>query len=119
MKNCPICNISIADDQGVCRSCLNEAILAEPGRQRKHFALLARRLMLVFAIVLLLITLGMVLSFLAGPIGLLKKTGTLRVAGWAMRSVGRGLAAIVRLAFRGRRRRVRRRPTTSPRGHLR
>ena len=66
---------------------------------------------LLFGLVLLLITLGMALSYLAGPMSLLRKTGVLQGVRWIVRSLARGVAAGVRLLVRGRRARVRRPPS--------
>jgi hypothetical protein len=72
-----------------------------------------------FAIVLLLVTLNLAVSFLAGPIGLLKKTGALKTGRWVIRSTGRGLAGLFRV-LRGRRRsRVRRLGSRPSSGYLR
>ena len=73
----------------------------------------------VVAIVLLLMTLGMAMSFLAGPIGILKKTGALRAGRWAVRSAWRGLAGLFRLLLRRRRPKIRRLSSRVPTGHLR
>ena len=66
---------------------------------------------LLVGLVLLLITLGMALSFLAGPMSLLRKTGVLQGIRWIVRSLARAVAAGVRLLVRGRRARVRRQPS--------
>lgn len=71
------------------------------------------------AIVLLLVTLGMAMGFLAGPMAILKKTGALKAGRWAVRSAWRGLAAFVRLALRHRRPRIRRLNSRAPTGHIR
>lgn len=62
-----------------------------------------------FGLVLLLITLRLALSFLSGPMSLLRKTGVLRGVRWTLRSLWRG----VRLLVRGRQARVRR-PSSRP-----
>jgi hypothetical protein len=72
-----------------------------------------------FAIVLLLVTLGLALSFLSGPIGLLKKTGALGAGRWAVRSTGRGVAGLFRLLLRRRRPRFRRLGSRPPTGYFR
>ena len=74
---------------------------------------------LVVAIALLLITLSLALSFLSGPIGLLKKTGALRAGRWAVRSTGRGVAGLFRLLLRRRRPRFRRLGSRPPTGYFR
>ena len=74
---------------------------------------------LVVATVLLLVALGVAVSFLAGPIGLLKKTGALKVGRWAFRSSGRGLAGLFRLLLRRRRPRIRRLGSRPPTGYFR
>jgi len=66
---------------------------------------------LLFGLFLLLVTLGIALSFLSGPMSLLRKTGVLRGVRWTLRSLGRGVAGGVRLLVRGRRARVRRPPS--------
>jgi len=66
---------------------------------------------LLFGLLLLLITLGLALSFLAGPMSLLRKTGVVRGVGWTLRSLGRGVTSGVRLLVRGRRAQVRRPPS--------
>ena len=63
-----------------------------------------------FAIILLLITLSLALSFLSGPISLLRRTRAPRVGRWAMASFWRGLKMLTRYVFANRRRRVRHRP---------
>jgi hypothetical protein len=70
-------------------------------------------------IVLLLVTLGMALSFLASPIGLLRKTGALKAGRWAGRSAWRGLMGVIRLLFKRRRPRIRRHASRVPTGLLR
>lgn len=70
-------------------------------------------------IVLLLITLGMAMSFLAGPIGILKKTGALKAGRWAIRSAWRGVTGVTRLLFKRRRPRIRRHSSRVPTGLLR
>jgi hypothetical protein len=72
-----------------------------------------------FCLVLLLVTLGMVMSFLAGPIGILKKTGALKAGRWAIRSLWRGTAGLLRLLLKRRRPRIRRHPSRVPTGYLR
>lgn len=72
-----------------------------------------------FCIVLLLVTLGMAFSFLAGPIGILKKTGALKAGRWAVRSTWRGLAGLFRLLLKRRRPRIRRLSSRAPTGNLR
>ena len=74
---------------------------------------------LLIGLVLLLITLGMALSYLAGPMSLLRKTGVLQGVRWALRSVARGVAASIRLLVRGRRARVRRPPSRPAFRHFR
>ena len=64
-------------------------------------------------IVLLLITLRIALSFLAGPMSFLRKTGVTRGFRWMLRSLWRGAAGSLRLLVRGRRARVRR-PSSRP-----
>jgi len=66
---------------------------------------------LLFGLFLLLVTLGIALSFLAGPMSLLWKTGVLRGVRWTLRSLGRRVAGGFRLLVRGRRARVRRPPS--------
>ena len=70
-------------------------------------------------IVLLLVTLGMAMSFLAGPIGILKKTGALKAGRWAARSAWRGTAGLFRLLLKRRRPRIRRQLSRVPPTHLR
>lgn len=70
-------------------------------------------------IVLLLVTLGMAMSFLAGPIGILKKTGALKAGRWAVRSTWRGAAGLFRLLLKRRRPRIRRHSSRVPTGSLR
>lgn len=67
---------------------------------------------LLFAIALLLITLSLAFSYLAIPMGILRRSGAL----WAVRRIGRGLRSIIAslLGVVVRRRRPRAR-----RGHLR
>lgn len=72
-----------------------------------------------FAIALLLITLNLALSFLAGPIGLLKRTGALRVGRWALRSTARGVIGLSRLLPGRRRPRFRRLGSGSRSGYIR
>lgn len=72
-----------------------------------------------FAIVLSLITLGLVLSFLAGPIGLLKRTGALRAGRWATRSTRRGAVGLFRLLVGRRRPRIRRIGSRARPGYMR
>jgi hypothetical protein len=72
-----------------------------------------------FCIVLLLITLGMAMSFLAGPIGILKKTGALKAGRWALRSSWRGVTGVIRLLLKRRRPRIRRHSSRVPTGLLR
>jgi hypothetical protein len=74
---------------------------------------------LLFGLVLLVVTLGMALSFLAGPMSLLRKTGVLRGIRWTLRSLGRAVAGGVRLLVRGRRARVRRPPSRAAFRHSR
>ena len=70
-------------------------------------------------IALLLVMLGMAMSFLAGPIGIVKKTGALKAGRWAVRSVWRGVAGLFRLLLKRRRPRIRRNPSRAPTGNLR
>jgi hypothetical protein len=72
-----------------------------------------------FCIVLLLITLGMAMSFLAGPIGILKKTGALKAGRWAGRSAWRGTIGLFRFVLKRRRPRIRRFSSRAPTGNLR
>lgn len=72
-----------------------------------------------FAILLLLITLGLALSFLAGPIALLRKTGALKAGRWMLRTLFQAIAVLFRLVFRGRRRRVHRQPGRLSRNSMR
>ncbi len=72
-----------------------------------------------FAIVLLLVTLGLALSFLAGPIGLLRKTGAFAAGRWTLRSTGRGIAGLSRLLLRRRRPRIRRIGSPPRTGYMR
>ena len=71
------------------------------------------------AIVLLLMMLGMAMTFLAGPIGILKKTGAMKGGRWAVRSTWRGLVGLFRLLFRRRRPKIRRLSSRAPTGHTR
>ena len=72
-----------------------------------------------FAIVLLLVALSLALSFLAGPIGILRKTGALRVGRWAAISTGRGAVGLFRLLTRRRRPRIRRIGSRPRSGYMR
>jgi hypothetical protein len=72
-----------------------------------------------FAIVLLLITLDIALSYLAGPVSLLKRTGAQKAGRWAARSVWRGTQQLFRFLIRGRRPRIRRAPSRASARHLR
>lgn len=68
-------------------------------------------IVLVFGLLLLLVTLGLALSFLSGPMALLRKTGVFQGVRWVVRTFWRGLAGGVRILVRGRRARVRRPPS--------
>lgn len=71
-----------------------------------------------FGIILLFLALSLALSFLAGPLAVLKKAGAVRWGRWAIRSVWRALSYLRWLLFRGRRRRGRWPHGQSPRRHF-
>ena len=62
----------------------------------------------VVAIVLLLMALDMAMSYLAGPMGILKKTGAIKAGRWAARAAWRAVAGLTRLLLKRRRPRIRR-----------
>jgi hypothetical protein len=57
---------------------------------------------------LILLALSIMLSLLAGPMALLKRTGALKAARWLVRSAWRSLVGTVRLVARTRRLGIRR-----------
>ena len=61
-----------------------------------------------FAIVLLLFTLSLAVSFLAGPLRVLRRAGVHRALRRVVRALLRGLVSLMRLVIRRRRPRVRR-----------
>ena len=69
---------------------------------------------LFFALVLLSIAWSLALSYLAGPMGMLKKTGVLRAGRGASRLIWRGFVGIVRLLFGRRRLGIRRTRLRAP-----
>ncbi len=60
---------------------------------------------------LLLLALGIAVSYLAMPLALVRRTGAFRAAKWAGRSVDSILGLFLRAAFRRKPRRVRRLPS--------
>jgi hypothetical protein len=65
-------------------------------------------LRLGFGLVLLGMTLGLALSFLAGPMGVLKRTGALKAARWLARAICRTIVLMFRLVTKTRRLHIRR-----------
>ncbi len=61
-----------------------------------------------FGLVLLFVTLSIAMSFLAGPMGVLKRTGALKVARWFARAVWRSLVLAFQLVTKTRRLHIRR-----------
>jgi hypothetical protein len=59
-------------------------------------------------LILLFLTLSFAMSFLAGPMSLLKKAGVFKTLRWFLRGVWRSLAFIFQLVTRTRRLHVRR-----------
>jgi hypothetical protein len=72
-----------------------------------------------FAIFLLLVTLSLALSFLSGPLSLLRRTGVHRALRRFGSGLWRALAALLRLLLRRRRPRVRRGHTRAPTTYFR
>ena len=71
------------------------------------------------AILLLLITLSMVLSYLSGPTAVLRRSGALRAGRWIGRSLWRGMEAVLRLLLGRGRPRIRRGHTRAPTRYFR
>ena len=66
------------------------------------------------AILVLLIALSMALSYMSGPLAVLKRSGALRAGRRVGRLLWRGLASLSRLCLRRRRPRIRRDHTRAP-----
>lgn len=63
---------------------------------------------LVLLLIPLSIALSMDISWLANPIGIVRKLRVMALARWAIRSIWRGLGMLLRLSLQGRRPRIRR-----------
>jgi len=64
--------------------------------------------LLGLALLLLLLTLSVAMSYLAGPMAVTRKTGAFRAGRWAARTGWRCLSGTVRAVSRSRRPRIRR-----------